>query len=91
MKAQFKIGAELEDQMIVWRIVLCRRASPETTGHAKMQQQHMFWMEMHEEVFGASIHPLNRTADGVFLQGMCVNEMPQPWLPNAYAGNLVTD
>jgi hypothetical protein len=38
MKAQFKIGAELEDQMIVWRIVLCRRASPETTGHAKMQQ-----------------------------------------------------
>jgi hypothetical protein len=25
------------------------------------------------------------------LQGMCVNEMPQPWLPNAYAGNLVTD
>jgi hypothetical protein len=67
VKTQFQLGAELEDQVIVWRIVLCRWAGPETTGHAKMQQQHVFWMEMHEEVFGASLNALDGTADGIFL------------------------
>jgi hypothetical protein len=91
VKTQFKIGAELEDQMIVRRIVLGRRAGPETTGHAKMQQQHVFWMEIHEEVFGASLNTLDRTADGVFLQGRGINDVPQPWLPNAYTSDLVAD
>jgi hypothetical protein len=91
VKAQFKIGAELEDQMIVWRIVLGRRAGPQATGHAEMQQQDMVWMEMHKEVFGASLNALDGTADGVFLQGRGIDEMPQPWLTNTYAGDLVTD
>ena len=67
VKAQFKISTELEDQMIVWRIVLGWRTRPETTRHAEMQQQDVFWMEMHEEVFGTSINPLDSTAYGVFL------------------------
>jgi hypothetical protein len=46
---------------------------------------------MHEEVFGAPLHPLDSTADGVFLQGRCINDMSQPWLSHAYAGDLVTD
>jgi hypothetical protein len=56
-----------------------------------MQQQHVFWMEIHEEVFGASLNTLDRTADGVFLQGRGINDVPQPWLPNAYTSDLVAD
>jgi hypothetical protein len=91
VKAQFKIGAELEDHMIVWRIVLGRRACPETASHAEVQQQHVVWMEMHEEIFGASLNPLDGTAYSVFLQGRRIDEMPQPRLPHPYAGNLLTD
>ena len=91
VKAQFQLGAELEDHMIVWSIVLGRRACPETAGHAEVQQQYVVWMEMHEEVFGASLNALDGTAYGVFLQGRRIDEMPQPRLPHPYAGNLLTD
>ena len=84
-------GRRYDEEDLTMAELLGRRAGPETTGHAKMQQQHVFWMEMHEEVFGASLNALDGTADGVFLQGRCIDDMPQPWLPHTYASDLVAD
>jgi hypothetical protein len=91
VETEFEIGAELEDEMIVWGILLPWGPHPETAGHAEVQEQHVFWMQVYEEIFGTSLNTLNSAADGVFLQSMRVDEMTEAWLPHPYAGDLATN
>jgi hypothetical protein len=90
VETEFEIAAELEDEMIVRSILLPWRAYPETTGHTEVQEQDVFWLQVDEEIFGASIHPRDGAADGVFLQRWRVDELPEAWLPYPYASDLTT-
>jgi hypothetical protein len=91
VETELELAAELEDEMIVWGIVLYRGAYPEATGHAKVQEQHVRWMQVDEEIFGASINTLNRAANGVLLQRLRVDEMAEAGLPHPHAGDLATN
>ena len=90
VETEFELAAELEDEMIVWGILLSWGAHPETTGHAEVQEQHIFWLQVDEEIFGASINTLDDAADGVFLQRLRVDELTEAWLPHPYASDLTT-
>jgi hypothetical protein len=88
VKTQFEIVAKLENQMVVYGVLLGPGTNPQTASHPQVQEQHAFWMQIDEEIFGASLHPLDGAADGVFLEGTGINEMPESWLPHSYTGDL---
>jgi hypothetical protein len=90
VETELERTAELEDEMIVWGILLPRRTHPETTGHAEVQEQHIFWLQVYEEIFGASLDTLDGAAHGMFLQRQRIDEMTEAWLPHPYAGDLTT-
>ena len=69
--------------MIVRRILVCRRPRPQTPGHTQMQNQHIIWLQTHEQIFSAAIHTGNRPPNRVFLQGCHVHEVAQLRLPHA--------
>jgi hypothetical protein len=88
VKTQFKIVAKLENQMVVYGILLGSGTDPKTSSHPQVQEQHAFWMQVNEEIFGASLHPLDGAAYGVFLQGTGIHEVSESWLPHSYTGDL---
>src|SRR5262245_31595172 len=87
MEAQFELRSEVENKMIVRRIVVDRWPDPQAPGHAQMQHQHAIWLQVHQQVFGPSVYACNGAPYGHLMQGSHVDQVAQLSLPHPYASD----
>ena len=77
MEAQFKLRSEVENEMVVWRIVVDGWPDPQASSHAQMQHQHAVWLQAHQQIFGATVHAGNGTTYGLRMQGRHIDAVAQ--------------